>query len=345
MIRTLSDYVRSIPKEIRKPDESRSWTGLARCLTVAVGFQTLAYFLPSLRAENILWNLPLHAVLIFLTGLSLVSLFVLAHDCGHRSFSKNPLINDTVGFFLFIPLLNSFFTWRAAHDFHHRNSQVRRLDPDWAELLSTPEEFDRLPWFEKLAVRLGPGHATGILVGFWVGMIKRTFFSILIPQMKLGPKKKFKLYAMNLLSAALSVLLIVFYLNSFGVEKLFVIYLLPVLVAASAGALLTFLQHSHPGSYAFNPESYDVVLSQVHSTYNIRYSKFFEYFCLDINIHVPHHILPSIPWYHLKAANTSLKTVFPEDINERSFSYQVLRDSWRSTKLKEVRSGVFKLGG
>jgi omega-6 fatty acid desaturase (delta-12 desaturase) len=337
------DFVGAIPKHLKKPVEWRSWLTLLRCLVVIAILQASLYYLPLISTENILWNLPVHIGLIFLAGLSLVGLFVLCHDCGHYSFSNHDWVNDVVGFLCFIPLLNNFFAWRWGHNFHHQNNQIRRIDPDWPELLSTAEEYPLLPWYEKLAIRVGPGSVIGIIVGFWAGMIKRTFFTLLMPQMKMPVKKAVGLYALNLISAICTIALVWVYQDFLGTQKFVLMYVIPVLIAASTGAFLTFIQHSHPGSYVFDKKGFDPVLSHVHSTFNIRFPKWMEFFWLDINIHTPHHVLPSIPWYFLDEANEALKAQFSSVVNERKFSLKGLQNSWNATELIEVKEGVYKM--
>ncbi len=339
----LTDYILVIPKELKRPVEWRSWLALIRCLGVITLLQAIIFFLPDLNSNNLFWNLPMHLISIFFAGLSLVGLFVLCHDCGHYSFSRHGWVNDVVGFLCFIPLLNSFFAWRWGHNYHHQNTQIRRFDPDWPELLSTADEYKNLPWYEKLAIRLGPGSFVGILVGFWVGMLKRSFFTLFIPKMKMPLKKVLSLYALNIISAICTIAFVQVYLSFLGTEKFVVMYVIPVLIAASTGAFLTFIQHSHPGSYVFDKSGFDPVLSHVQSTYNIRFSRLFEFFWLDINVHTPHHILPGIPWYNLRPANEALKAQFRDAINERNFSFKALIQSWNSTTLVKVKEGVYKI--
>ncbi len=45
--------------------------------------------------------------------------FVVGHDCGHRSFSKNKLVEDIVGTIAFMPLVYPFEPWRIKHNVHH----------------------------------------------------------------------------------------------------------------------------------------------------------------------------------------------------------------------------------
>jgi omega-6 fatty acid desaturase (delta-12 desaturase) len=48
----------------------------------------------------------------------------------------------------------------------------------------------------------------------------------------------------------------------------------------------------------------------------------------DINIHLPHHLAPKLPWYHLRQAAEAIKAVRPEMYQERTFSFAYLRASW-----------------
>jgi hypothetical protein len=48
-----------------------------------------------------------------------MQLFVVGHDCGHRSFSENKLVEDIVGTLMFMPLIYPFEPWRIKHNQHH----------------------------------------------------------------------------------------------------------------------------------------------------------------------------------------------------------------------------------
>lgn len=51
--------------------------------------------------------------------------FVIGHDCGHRSFSKNKLVEDIVGTLMFMPLIYPFEPWRIKHNQHHAHTNKR----------------------------------------------------------------------------------------------------------------------------------------------------------------------------------------------------------------------------
>jgi len=56
------------------------------------------------------------------TCLALLQWFVVGHDCGHRSFSKNKLVEDIVGTLMFMPLIYPFEPWRIKHNQHHAHT-------------------------------------------------------------------------------------------------------------------------------------------------------------------------------------------------------------------------------
>lgn len=55
-----------------------------------------------------------------LQGLFGTGLWVLAHECGHQSFSTSKLLNDTVGWVCHSALLVPYFSWKISHGKHHK---------------------------------------------------------------------------------------------------------------------------------------------------------------------------------------------------------------------------------
>ena len=48
--------------------------------------------------------------------------FVLAHDCGHGSFSTHELLNDCIGTVMHSFILAPYFPWKLSHRHHHMNT-------------------------------------------------------------------------------------------------------------------------------------------------------------------------------------------------------------------------------
>lgn len=79
--------------------------GFSVSLTLFTGY--LAYqFIPLQLAYLPLWILYSVVNGTFATGV-----WVLGHECGHKAFSENDLLNDILGYILHTPLLVPYFSW------------------------------------------------------------------------------------------------------------------------------------------------------------------------------------------------------------------------------------------
>ena len=70
---------------------------------------------PSVALRSVLW-----ALYTFVQGLFGTGLWVLAHECGHQSFSPSKTLNDTVGWVCHSILLVPYFSWKISHGKHHK---------------------------------------------------------------------------------------------------------------------------------------------------------------------------------------------------------------------------------
>lgn len=71
--------------------------------------------IPSTPIRAVLWG-----VYTFVQGLFGTGLWVLAHECGHQSFSPSKVLNDTVGWICHSALLVPYFSWKISHGKHHK---------------------------------------------------------------------------------------------------------------------------------------------------------------------------------------------------------------------------------
>ena len=93
---------------------ARDVTVLATVFYISNNFVTPEY-IPSTAVRTILW-----ALYTFVQGLTATGLWVLAHECGHQSFSTSKKLNDTVGWICHSALLVPYFSWKISHGKHHK---------------------------------------------------------------------------------------------------------------------------------------------------------------------------------------------------------------------------------
>ena len=89
---------------------------------------------PSTIARGALWTLYTIIQGLFGTGL-----WVLAHECGHQSFSPSKTLNDTVGWVCHSALLVPYFSWKISHGKHHKGTG--NVERDMAFVPRTRDQF------------------------------------------------------------------------------------------------------------------------------------------------------------------------------------------------------------
>lgn len=90
-------------------------------------------YIPSTPVRALLW-----AGYTFAQGLFGTGLWVIAHECGHQSFSPSKTLNDTVGWFLHSALLVPYFSWKISHGKHHK--ATGHMERDMVFMPRTREE-------------------------------------------------------------------------------------------------------------------------------------------------------------------------------------------------------------
>ena len=118
----LKDLRRSIPKELQRPVEWRSWLTLLRVVACMLGCLWALSQITLTPGPALLWQVPALVALWGLYGAVLLGFFLIGHDCGHRSFSRHRRVNEIVGFVCMAPIFNGFRTWTLTHD--HSSCQV-----------------------------------------------------------------------------------------------------------------------------------------------------------------------------------------------------------------------------
>ena len=91
-------------------------------------------YIPSKALRAGLW-----AVYTVVQGLFATGIWVLAHECGHQSFSPSKTLNDTVGWICHSALLVPYFSWKISHGKHHK--ATGHLERDMVFVPKTREEF------------------------------------------------------------------------------------------------------------------------------------------------------------------------------------------------------------
>ncbi|MDB2614231.1 DUF3474 domain-containing protein [Chlamydiales bacterium] len=109
---TVKELREAIPPHCFERSFFRSSLYLLRNLVIAIllGFFAINYG----EMYPVIW--PIYWIF---QGMALTGLWIVAHECGHGSFSRYQTINDIIGFALHTSLLIPYFSWKFSHHSHH----------------------------------------------------------------------------------------------------------------------------------------------------------------------------------------------------------------------------------
>lgn len=305
----LTDIVKTLPKECFQQDIRKAWT---RALTsvVMVG---LGYFALTITPWFLL---PLAWIF---TGTALTGFFVIAHDCGHRSFAKRPWVNDLVGHLFMMPLIYPFHSWRIKHNYHH--THTNKLDEDNAWHPISPEVFEDFTPLKKFAFeRLIRNYL------WWVGSIAH-WAVIHFDWRNFKPKDQSSVklsVAVVVIFAAIAFPILI---ATTGIWVFVKFWLLPWMVYHFWMSTFTIVHHTAPDVPFVAANKWNEALAQLFGTIHCDYPRWVEFLCHDINVHVPHHISTAIPSYNLRMAYSSIKENWGDYLHEEcQFSWPLMKN-------------------
>jgi omega-6 fatty acid desaturase (delta-12 desaturase) len=228
------------------------------------------------------------------TACFLVRLFLLQHDCAHRSFVRSPVANDVLGSVIGLLTLTPHHYWRRIHLMHHATSGNldRRGSGDIDTL--TIGEYLRLSPRGRFIYRLyrHPLVLFGIAPSFHF-VVKQRFCSVDTRSWK---RERASVHATN---AGLLVLLVVLS-GVFGLKHLLLVQIPVVVFASSIGVWLFYVQHQFEDAYWESDARWDFLAAGIQGSSHYQLPQPLEWLTCHIGLHHIHHLNPRIPNYRLR---------------------------------------------
>nr|QWW89552.1 Delta12 fatty acid desaturase [Chromochloris zofingiensis] len=305
---TLTDIVKTLPSEVFELNPVKAWGAV---LTSIASFSASLYLISIAP-----WYLLPFAW--FLAGTAFTGFFVIGHDCGHRSFSSNKLLEDIVGTLAFMPLIFPFEPWRIKHNQHHAQTNKLVEDTAWHPVM--PTELEKWsPWQRTLfKTFLGSPLKLWASIGHW--------YIWHFDLNKYTDKQKGRVKVSLAAVAAfigLGFPAIVYYTGLAGLAKY---WLMPWLGYHFWMSTFTVVHHTAP-HIPFKPaDEWNAAKAQLSGTVDCEYPRWVEFLCHDISVHVPHHVSSKIPWYNLRAANESLKQNWGQYMTSCTFNWRMMKN-------------------
>ncbi|KAI1346288.1 fatty acid desaturase-domain-containing protein [Xylaria sp. FL0043] len=337
---TIKDIRDAIPKHCYERSAARSLSYAAR--DIASLATTFYLFHTYVTPENVP-STPLRALLwafyTFVQGLFGTGMWVLAHECGHQSFSPSKVLNDTCGWIMHSALLVPYFSWKISHGKHHkatgnmerdmvfvpktREEKASRMGRLVHELSELGEETPIVTLIMLVAQQLAgwpnylltnvtghdyherqsEGRGKGKKNGLFTGV---NHFN---PSSPLYEAKDAKLIVLSDIGIAITASVLIYLGNNFGWSNLLVWYFIPYLWVNHWLVAITFLQHTDPSLPHYTGQSWNYVRGAA-ATIDREFGFIGRQLLHGIiETHVLHHYVSTIPFYNADEASEAIKKV------------------------------------
>lgn len=288
------------------------------------------------------WGLPLALP----TALFLLRLFMIQHDCGHRALFRSPCINTWIGRLAGVLTMTPYEYWRRTHAVHHATSgDLDRRGLGAIELL-TVAEYRALPWWRRVAYRayrhpltllgLGPAYMFVLQHRLPIGLMRERWAWASVLGNSLG---------IAVLAAGL--------IATFGVRAFLVAHLSVVILAATIGVWLFYVQHQYETTYWAPNVAWDREKAALAGSSHLRLPQPLAWWTAHIGAHHVHHAAPRIPFYRLpevvrrepaveapelslRDAILSLRLGLWDEARQRLVSFREARATGREVVLSQV---------
>lgn len=282
-------------------NEWSNWTTIIRQYaqpnTIKSWWQVINSFVPYF----LLWVLMIYsinysywltlALSMIATGF-LVRIFIIFHDCGHKSFFKSKKLNNVVGIIAGGLAFTPYHKWHYEHLVHHRT--VGNLDKRGVGdvMTWTVEDFKNSPKMTKLYYRLYRNPVILLIIApFFIFTVLNRF-----------PNKKLSIRINVLVHLTTIVLIIIITLISLLIGfKTYALIQIPVMVFASNfGVWLFYVQHQFKDVVWERTDKWDYQTISMYGASYLKYPKILQWFSGNIGFHHIHHLSSKIPNYKLE---------------------------------------------
>lgn len=280
----------------------------------------------------LLWPLYWYAQGSVMTGV-----WVLAHECGHQSFSESEIANNIVGTICHSALLVPYHSWAITHRRHHSNTGSCENDEvfapstraDWANELLRETTFAQA-W--GIIVMLTVGWMPGYLIFNATGPAKyrgknANHFS---PTAEFFSKDEYWLVVQSIAAFFVALALLALSIHTFGFGTVACFYLIPLMVTNYHLVLITYLQHTDVYMPHFRGKEWSWFRGAL-CTVDRSFGPLLDHTLHHItDTHVCHHLFSKMPFYHAQEATKHIKRVLGSYY--LSDNTPVGRALWRSFK-------------
>ncbi len=228
-----------------------------------------------------------------LAALFLLRLFIVQHDCGHGSFLKSSATSDWIGRIIGVLTLTPYACWRRNHALHHAGTGNLDARGHGDVDTLTVREFRELSPFRRVFYRLYRHPALLMIIGpAYLFLIQHR-----LPIGLMDQGRSYWVSAMATTVIAVSILAGLSALTSPMAVAL--VYLPTLIIAASLGVWLFYVQHQFEGAYWQNKPDWQFHDAALGGSTFLDLPAPMAWFTGNIGIHHIHHLASRVPFYRL----------------------------------------------
>lgn len=294
----------------------------------------------SLAVRFIAWN-----VFFFVQGLNWTGLWVMAHECGHQSFSKYRSVNDAVGLVLHSFLLVPYHSWRITHGNHHKNTNHLTKDtvfvPDKSETVREIFSESPIASVAYMVVMFTVGWP-GYLLANITGQKYERRANHFEPTSPLFRHDEGNDVITSDAGIAAMFSLIGLAIYNFGAVNVALYYFFPYLWVNFWLVFITYLQHTDVRVPHYAHEDWNFVRGAL-ATVDRDFGFLLNGWLHHINdSHVVHHVFSQMPFYHaIEVTRHHIRDILRENylFSNRSL-WASLKESWVECRYVIPSEGV-----
>lgn len=222
----------------------------------------------------------------------LVRLFVLFHDCCHGAFFPWRLGNRLFGYITGILTFTAYEDWQRTHIIHHANSgdlDQRGVGDVWT---LTVAEYLAAPRAKRFAYRV----FRNPLILFSIAPL---ILFLVIHRFPSPGAKRREYFSIHFTNVGIVAVIIVMSLT-LGFKNYLLMQLPTILVAASIGMWLFYVQHQYEDVYWERNDRWDLTRSGLEGSSYYKLPAVLQWIAGNIGLHHIHHVRANIPNYNLQ---------------------------------------------
>jgi omega-6 fatty acid desaturase (delta-12 desaturase) len=229
--------------------------------------------------------------LAFIASGFLIRMFIIFHDCGHRSFFRSKMANDIVGNIFGILTFTPYNKWHVHHRIHHATSgnlDKRGIGDVWT---MTVEEYLQAKPGRRFFYRAFRNPFFMFTIGplYMIMVVNR------ITKKEMTRQDKLNVYFTNLMIVVIAVAISLL----IGFKNYLLIQVPVILLSHCMGLWLFYVQHQFDEVSWEREESWDYMTAAIKGSSFLKLPSVLQWFTGNIGFHHVHHLSSKIPNYNL----------------------------------------------